>query len=459
MARSLFHLWRAARPADLPVTDAELLRRHTDDRDNAAFELLVRRHADTVWTACRRVLPSDSDAEDAFQTAFLLLLRRASSIRGTCFGGWLHRVAVTSALKLKSRQKRAMPLDSHDQAGVSSTDCLEQVETTAIVHRELAALPDRYRLPVVLCDLEGQTHAEAAATLNWPIGSVSGRLSRAHALLRERLTRRGLAPAALPAALVAISPPSRAVQSMHAIGSGSVPISPSVSSLVQGVISAMKTAQLKLAFGIAAVLGGITLTGLATAYALSGSAAPAETPNGLTAPVPPEKPLEGDWIPKKDTDPPPTAFPQVPAIDWKEFKGDSEAILGKRFPLLFGPSAIAIEAGDDTYRRLLKARLYQGTRELWKMRMRIEIGSYQSLELQNLIRLEDDMRGLVLELWQGNRKELASRLEELLVIAKDVVRFTRARAAAGTDPPQSIHLAERHRLEVEAVLWKVLHPK
>lgn len=456
MARSLFHLWRAARPADSPVTDAELLRRHAADRDSAAFELLLRRHADTVWTACRRVLPSDADAEDAFQTAFLLLLRRASAIRGTCFGGWLHRVAVTSALKLKTRQKLTAPLDSHEPAEAVRSDPLEQGEAAAIVHRELAALPDCDRLPVVLCDLEGQSHAEAAATLNWPIGSVSGRLSRAHALLRERLTRRGLAPAALPAALIAVSPPSRAVQSTHALGIGSIPISPSVSNLVLGVSAAMKTAQLKLAFGIAAALGGITLTGLATAYAFTGSATPAETPNGLTAPVPekpPEKPLEGDWLGS-----PPTAFPDIKAEDLLKGRG-KDMDLGKTGLRPFSAPALAIQPNDSTYRRMLKAQLLQGSLEYARARIRVEIGSYRSEELPGNIQIQDDLLQVSQELWAGNRQELVPRLEVVLIMAKDMVRYTRSRVDAGTDPPQSLNRVERHRLKVEAALWKVLHPK
>src|SRR6266403_793132 len=97
--RFFFRLLAAATPAADHVPDAELLRRFAHNRDSAAFELLVRRHADAVWTACRRVLKCEADAEDAFQATFLVLLRKADSIRGACIGGWLHRVAVNAALK------------------------------------------------------------------------------------------------------------------------------------------------------------------------------------------------------------------------------------------------------------------------------------------------------------------------------------------------------------------------
>src|SRR5258708_38718960 len=100
--RLFFRLLSGAQPASDRVTDSELLRRFAIDGDSAAFELILRRHSDAVWTACRRILPSDADAEDAFQATFLVLVRKAGSIRNSCVGGWLHRVAVNAALKLQA---------------------------------------------------------------------------------------------------------------------------------------------------------------------------------------------------------------------------------------------------------------------------------------------------------------------------------------------------------------------
>ncbi|MBX9627430.1 MAG: sigma-70 family RNA polymerase sigma factor, partial [Gemmataceae bacterium] len=206
MARRFpFHLLNRLPPAGDHVPDAELLGRYTRGRDPAALELVVRRHADAVWAACRRVSRTPADAEDAFQATFLVLARKAGSVRGASAGGWLHRVAVNAALKLRASggtppgPRASGPPGSEagrrpalqEMSPRSPEDLLEADELAAVVQEEVARLPERYRLPVVLCDLEGQTHAEAAAALGWPVGTVSGRLSRARGLLRDRLARRG----------------------------------------------------------------------------------------------------------------------------------------------------------------------------------------------------------------------------------------------------------------------------
>ncbi|HEX4613969.1 MAG TPA: sigma factor, partial [Urbifossiella sp.] len=96
--RFFFRLLSSAVTTADPVPDRDLLRRFAREQDPAAFELLVRRHADAVWAACRGVLRSEPDAEDAFQATFLVLVRKAGAVRGDRVGGWLHRVAVNAAL-------------------------------------------------------------------------------------------------------------------------------------------------------------------------------------------------------------------------------------------------------------------------------------------------------------------------------------------------------------------------
>ena len=184
------------------LTDGELLERFAHRRDEAAeaaFETLLARHGSMVLTVCRQVLGDAHAAEDAFQATFLVLVRRAASLRVRepgSLGPWLHGVAYRIALKARqgaarrqARERRAaMP------AFGGPSLALEQGELQALLHEEVNRLPAKYRAPVVLCYLEGRTHDEAAAALRWPVGTVRGRLARARDRLRARLTRRGLAP-------------------------------------------------------------------------------------------------------------------------------------------------------------------------------------------------------------------------------------------------------------------------
>jgi RNA polymerase sigma factor (sigma-70 family) len=469
--RFIFRLFHAAQPASDHVPDAELLRRYARDQDSAAFELLVRRHADTVWAACNRVLRNEADADDAFQAAFLVLARKAGSVRNECVGGWLHRVAVNAALKLKASGRRepagGLPDDHPAHAGRSPDP-----ELATVVHQELARLPDRYRLPVVLCDLEGHTHAEAAKVLNWPVGSVSGRLSRAHALLRDRLTRRGLAaPAAIAAVLSAVSAPARAVSAAAGLAAGSIPVPPAVSTLTEGVLSAMRTAKIQFVVAVVAVTGLLGLAGTGTVLALTRpgpAAVPAPAPNvplrtpEVAAVVPAaEPPIEGNWIPdgqdqNKRADPKlvPSAFPDLKpptALDNPNY----EAQLAKLCPRILGDAApITIEATDDNYRRLLKARIHQGRLELRDRRLVLQIGKWDSSFYVAMVDCQEDMRAAAQELWANDAKALIPWLEEFVILAKEFERFTEARVRNGSDPPYALYSGQRHRLKVEAALWK-----
>jgi len=189
------------------MSDAELLERFTTqgaaDADatlaaDAAFAALVARQGPMVLGVCRRALADQGDVEDAFQATFLVLVRRARSVRACdSLGRWLYGAARRVAAKARARSGRARvrsaPLEVDPVGRESSGD---QVELLAALDEEVSRLPEKYRAPVVLCHLEGLTHAEAADRLRWPVGTVSGRLSRARDLLKDRLVRRGLAPTA-----------------------------------------------------------------------------------------------------------------------------------------------------------------------------------------------------------------------------------------------------------------------
>lgn len=191
------------------VTDAELWRQFVHDRKDSAFELILRRHGPMVMGVCRRVLGATSDAEDAFQATFLLLVQRGTAIRSPeRLASWLYGVAHRIAVKARSRghrrRQQTVSVEGEILPELSRQEGTSQEfawrELLEVLDQELSALPDSQRLPLILCYLQGKTNIEAADQLGWPRGSISGRLSKARAVLRRRLVRRGLP---LSAALLA----------------------------------------------------------------------------------------------------------------------------------------------------------------------------------------------------------------------------------------------------------------
>ncbi|MBN9517856.1 RNA polymerase sigma factor [bacterium] len=193
--------------ADGPA-DAALLARFARDRDEAAFELLVWRHAAMVLAVCRAVLRDHHAAEDACQATFLALARKAHAVgaRGTT-AGWLYRVARRTATRA-ARRRTVRPADMpFDALPAPAAEAGADADATAALHAELDRLPEKYRTPVLLCFLDGLTYADAARRLGWPVGTVAGRVARAKDWLRDRLAGRGVAvPAAGVAALVGTAP-------------------------------------------------------------------------------------------------------------------------------------------------------------------------------------------------------------------------------------------------------------
>jgi RNA polymerase sigma factor (sigma-70 family) len=246
----------AFHPDGAGLTDGQLLRSFLDRRDEAAFEALVRRHGPMVRGVCRRILRNSHDIDDAFQAAFLVLVRKANGLAAReVVGDWLHGVAYRVALKaraadaLRRVKERQVPRREAAEAD-------ERPEWLALLDQEVGRLPEKYRLPVVLCDLEGHTRKEAARQLGWPAGTLSGRLARARALLARRLTRRGvtLSGAALASPLTAEAVASVPISLVHstsraasvfAAGQTAGGISVQVAALTEGVVKAMLLTKFK----------------------------------------------------------------------------------------------------------------------------------------------------------------------------------------------------------------------
>ncbi len=264
------------------LTDGELLERFASHRGadaELAFTALVTRHGPLVFGVCQSMLRNCHDAEDAFQATFIVLAHKAGSIRQPDrLGPWLYGVAHRTARRLKDKNARRK---SHEaEAAVSSErarsssgsgqhlSALAAHDEVEALHREIERLPERYRTALVLCDLQGLTHEEAARRLGLRTGTISSQVSRARARLRRRLERRGLAypggfvaaavdstrPSVLPNAL-AVSTVKNVMSLSTGVVAGSVPAS--IVTLSRGVLRSMRLAKIGLITAAMVGLGAV----------------------------------------------------------------------------------------------------------------------------------------------------------------------------------------------------------
>ena len=249
------------------LTDKQLLERFVNVNDSSAddaFTVLVERHGPMVWGVCRRLLSDRDTAADAFQATFLVLVRRARAVRvDDSLGPWLYGVSrrVAARARATSLRPRARETGRVEAVAGPAPDPARS-ERLTILDEEIGRLPERQRAAVVLCDLEGLPHAEAARRLGCPVGTVESRLSRGRQRLRDRLVRRGLDPSAaalwpdmareasarMPTALIKHT--ARFVASSPA--AGAVPVA--VAALAEAVIQMMWLARLKPLVAVAAAL-------------------------------------------------------------------------------------------------------------------------------------------------------------------------------------------------------------
>jgi RNA polymerase sigma factor (sigma-70 family) len=278
------------------LSDGQLLARYAADRDGPAFAALVARHGPMVAATCRAILRHEHDVEDAFQATFLVLARKASSVHaGDALGGWLHRVAYRVAVQanigVQRRRRResevsAMEIPAATRPGLDG-------EVYAIVHEEIDRLPDRHRLPVVLCDLEGLSYDQAASRLGWTVPALRCRLSKARERLRGRLTRRGVAGAAL-GVVIASSDASASVPAAWAsavVSSATGGASSAVAvALSQTILRGMLMTKLKIVAATTLASAGIVSAGV---FAI-GAGRPDEPKRVMNPPAAVRTPLAAD---------------------------------------------------------------------------------------------------------------------------------------------------------------------
>ena len=290
----LRHIRRAAlRQAGEGLTDGQLLESFVTRRDEAAFEALLRRHGPMVLGVCRRVLRHEQDAEDAFQATFLVLVRKARSLGSReLLPNWLYGVAHRTALKARAMNVHRRARDRKAQEIVRSEAPAEGAwdELLQCLDAELSVLPEKYRVPVVLCELEGKSRAEAARLLGLPEGTLSWRLAQARKLLARRLARHGaglargaMAGVLTPGTLSAgVSPALRAATAKAAVQTAvgnavaAGVLSAHVVALTQEVLKTMLLSKLKSWGAVVVLVSASAAIGLTyrTASAQPGRAGP-----------------------------------------------------------------------------------------------------------------------------------------------------------------------------------------
>jgi RNA polymerase sigma factor (sigma-70 family) len=307
---------RSAEPGpERRIGDAELMKALVSANDPAAFAALVERFGNVVWGVCRRILPTNEDAEDAFQAVFLVLAKKGATITNKgAVGSWLYGVAYRTAMKarrdlahrIQRERKAPPPAPAEGASGVAACRELQRV-----LDEEVARLPEKFKAPFVLCCIEGLSKSEAARELNWKEGTVSGRLADARKKLQARLIRRGITLSAALTALALTQKSAAAAVSpivvettIHGVsgvmaGQTATGLSPVAVSLSDAVVRTFAVAQLKTAgaaiLAMALTIASVTVATFPGAQVPAGQAPPAheapQAPRRSISFVPPSVPF------------------------------------------------------------------------------------------------------------------------------------------------------------------------
>ena len=413
------YLRRVSADAAAPVSDGALLEHFVTAGDEAAFTELVQRHGTLVWGVCRRQLRCEQDVEDAFQATFLVLVRKASSVRTrSSVRSYLYAVALRTARHARERESLRRQKEAAVRPAKSGEPDAHDppAEALTMLDQEIARLPEKYRLPILLCGLNGETNEEAARQLGCPKATVATRLSRARQRLRGRLERRGVT-----LSLTALGTMEQIGQGIGGEvvratvrGAGQILLaeaagaaSPGAVALMEGVVHAMFWTKCKMTAACLLALAVVGGGAGACAYALRGqNPAPPATPPLAKAPLPMQKKDEQDE---------------------------------KR------RAAMAAKMKE-----LLKARLEAAREQVAARKKEFEAGrgtAEDALEAEaNLLKAE---LGLA-----ETKEERIKAYENYLATAKAVCELMKARFDAGRVPITDWKKAEFHRLDVEIELLR-----
>jgi len=291
MSEAIRHLRRTVLLRDgAGLTDGQLLEGFISRREEGALAVLVQRHGPMVWGVCRRVLHNYHDAEDAFQATFLVLVRKAASIMPReMVVNWLHGVAHQTALKARATaaKRKARERQVTEMPDLQTRQDEQLDDLHHLLDRELGRLPEKYRVVLLLCDLEDKTRTQAARQLGVPEGTVAGWLARARVMLAKRLARHGLAvsvgtvaatllnnaaSASVPTPLMMSTIQAATLVAANHAAAGVV--SASVAALTEGVLKTMFMTKLKIATAI--VVAVVALLGVGRSLYPTSAAAPPE---------------------------------------------------------------------------------------------------------------------------------------------------------------------------------------
>ncbi len=424
-------LLRRGRALEL-AGDAALVEEFVRQRSQDAFASLVERHGSLVIGVCQRILSRDHDIEDAFQATFLVLARKAHTIRrrqSLC--GWLAKVARRIAWTVRKQQTAERQRAGADGEAMCATSPdpdparrAEQRDTAAVVGEEIERLPEKYRMLVILCDLLGRSHAEAAQELACPTGSIARHLARGRALLRERLSRRGLSAGTVALTALVADRGEAAVPAswLKAVAAAAVPaanaatipaglVSERALTLSQGVLKSMWLKQLCAVLLVPLTLGLLTVGVVMAARSVGG---PSEPDAGEAAPVEPNGESKGG----KDAEQP------------KPAGGDK------------GPK--------DKIKELQKKRLGLAT-EAYKLYLaRFNAGVGLPVEVANAAKVLAQARLDVCETKEERIKACEQNLQDMEHLDKMVDQF----AKAGTAPSADAALLRGYVVEAQIALEK-----